>query len=286
MKYGIIFLLVSLFSIHFVWANTGLPQFLEGSWKMENKEVFERWDVLSEESMKGFSWKMEEGQMIVTEYLDISRRNGKLIYTATVVDQNEGKGVEFVLKSAGETYIFENPDHDFPKRISYQKLSDSEIWVEVTDGDQRNISYKLIKHLLREPEEEISNPNFDPELAEKLGGDKYGMKNYFLVILKTGSNQTSDRELISRAFKGHMENINRLVEIDKLIVAGPLGKNDNQYRGIFILSAESETEAEELLQTDPAIEAGILEADIYNWYGSAALSEYLDAADKIWKSKP
>ena len=100
----------------------------------------------------------------------------------------------------------------------------------------------------------VSNPNFGRALAEKLGGDDYGMKNYILVILKTGSNKTTDRELISESFRGHLDNINRLVEQGKLIVAGPLGSNDYQYRGIFILNnVDSLEEATELMQTDLAI---------------------------------
>jgi hypothetical protein len=36
-----------------------------------------------------------------------------------------------------------------------------------------------------------TNTKYDKALAEKLGGDDYGMKSYFLVILKTGSNTSS-----------------------------------------------------------------------------------------------
>ena len=132
-----------------------------------------------------------------------------------------------------------------------------------------------------------TNPNYDNELAEKLGGDDYGMKSYFFVILKTGSNTTTDKEFISESFRGHLDNINRLVEKGKLIVAGPLGKNENNYRGIFILNnIKSIEEAVELLQTDPAIKNGLLDYEIFTWYGSAALPEYLPFSDKIWKSKP
>ncbi len=131
------------------------------------------------------------------------------------------------------------------------------------------------------------NPDYDAALAEKLGADDYGMKSYFLVILKTGNNTTTDKELISSAFKGHMENIKRLVKKGKLIVAGPLGKNDNNYRGIFVLNnVNTLEEAKELLQTDPAVKEGLLDAEIYNWYGSAALPEYLPFSDKISKVKP
>lgn len=132
-----------------------------------------------------------------------------------------------------------------------------------------------------------ANPNYDSELADQYGGDDYGMKRYFLVILKTGTNTTTDKELISESFRGHMANINRLVEEGKLIIAGPLGKNDNNYRGIFILSnLESMEAAKEVLQTDLAIKNGLLDYDIYSWYGSAALSAYLPYSDKIWRLKP
>jgi|SRR5690554_4003071 len=133
----------------------------------------------------------------------------------------------------------------------------------------------------------VINPNYNKTLAEKLGGDDYGMKSYFLVILKTGTNKTTDKELITESFRGHMENINRLVEEGKLIVAGPLGENDNNYRGIFILNnIKTKEEVNELLQTDLAIKNKILDYDIFNWYGSAALPEYLPFSDKIWKIKP
>jgi len=131
-----------------------------------------------------------------------------------------------------------------------------------------------------------TNPNYDSTLAKKYGADQYGMKGYILVILKTGINKTTDKEFIRSCFAGHMKNINHLVKLGKLIVAGPLGKNEKTYRGIFILNITSLDEAKELLQTDPAIKENILEAELYNWYGSAALSEYLETSDKIWKTNP
>lgn len=127
------------------------------------------------------------------------------------------------------------------------------------------------------------NPKYDSELAEELGADDYGMKQYVLVILKTGSNASEDAELRSKSFAGHMENMNKLVDDNKLIIAGPIDENDNQYRGIFILNVKSQEEAEILLQTDPAIKNKYLAADLYSWYGSAALPVYLDASEKVNK---
>lgn len=132
-----------------------------------------------------------------------------------------------------------------------------------------------------------TNPNYDESLSKKLGGDDYGMKSYFLIILKAGSNETSDQELIRESFRGHLDNINRLASEGTLVVAGPLGGNESNYRGIFILNnIASIEEAKEVLQTDPAIKNKLLDYEIFTWYGSAALPEYLPVADKIWRLKP
>ncbi len=53
-------------------------------------------------------------------------------------------------------------------------------------------------------------PTYDAALAQKLGGDDYGMKKYVLVLLKTGP---KDGEFKDQAradiFAGHMKNIGR-----------------------------------------------------------------------------
>ena len=131
-----------------------------------------------------------------------------------------------------------------------------------------------------------TNPNYDAELAKKLGADEYGMKNYVLVILKTGENKTTDKQELNKLFRGHMENIQRLVKEGKLIVAGPFGENKLTWRGLFIFDVQTVEEARKLVQTDPAIKAKLFDVDLVPWYGSAALPEYLPASDKIWKANP
>jgi uncharacterized protein YciI len=287
MKY--ILTLLILFIIELSFAQSSYPDFLQGTWKMENKEIYEHWDKFNENTLKGFSYKLKDGQMFISEYLDITKANNEVIYTATVLKQNQGKEVSFKLTKTDSTFTFENPNHDFPKKIGYQKLNDTEIFVKVSDGKQKGFAYKMKKQFQKAEQNDatISNPIYNKALADKLGGDDYGMKSYFLVILKTGTNKTTDKELINASFRGHMDNISRLVEEGKLIVAGPLGKNENTYRGIFILNnLKSMEEAKELLQTDLAIKKGLLDYEIFTWYGSAALPEYLPFSDKIWKSKP
>lgn len=283
MKY--ILTLLILVSVKVSCAQSNFPDFLTGTWKMENKEMYEHWDKLNESSLRGFSYKLNDGQMTISEYLDISETNKEITYTATVLNQNQGKGVSFKLTKTDSTLTLENPNHDFPKKIVYQKLNEKEIFVRVSDGKQIGFEYKMQKHFQKPSPKDttVSNPDYDPILAQKLGGDDYGMKSYVLVILKTGANQTTDKTLINNSFRGHMENINLMVKDKKLTVAGPLGKNDNTYRGIFILNVTTFEEAERLLQNDTAIKQGLLDFDLYKWYGSAALPEYLIFSDKIWK---
>jgi len=135
-------------------------------------------------------------------------------------------------------------------------------------------------------ETEVANENYDAKLAKQVGADDYGMKSYVLVILKSGENKSTDQDVRNKSFRGHLKNIRRLVDDNKMVIAGPFGNNDKDFRGLFILNVATLKEAKELLATDPAINADYLKAEMYEWYGSAALSEYLKASDKVWKIKP
>ena len=68
-------------------------------------------------------------------------------------------------------------------------------------------SFLLVTALYSEESTTVDS-NYDAELAKKLGGDQYDMKNYVLILLKTGP---KDGEVTGQAradiFSGHMKNI-------------------------------------------------------------------------------
>ncbi|MBL7691668.1 MAG: hypothetical protein JNM41_08735 [Flavipsychrobacter sp.] len=132
---------------------------------------------------------------------------------------------------------------------------------------------------------QVPDTTYDKKLADSMGADEYGMKMYVLVLLKTGPNTVTDNVVRDSLFAGHMRNIGRLADAGKLVVAGPLKKNEKEYRGIFILNATGIAEANKLLDTDAAIRAKLLEAELYEWYGSAALPMYLPFYKKLEKRK-
>lgn len=260
--------------------------FFRGTWKVEGQEIYEHWDVLHETALKGVSYRVRNGETRVSEYLDITQNEDGLVYTATVPEQNDGKPVDFALgESNDSTFIFRNPDHDFPVEIAYHKLGENEIFVMVSGEEEKGFTYKLIRQST-EADVTPPEPGYDADKAEELGADDYGMKTYVLVLLKTGSNDSAEQDLVSRCMRGHLDNIRRLAEEKIMIVAGPMGRNDHNLRGIFILDMTSVEDARELLQSDPAIKEGLLEPELYSWHGSAALPEYLETAKRIVKLKP
>jgi uncharacterized protein YciI len=124
---------------------------------------------------------------------------------------------------------------------------------------------------------------YDSVLAKRLGADERGMKSYILAILKTGSNKLAPGEERDNFFKGHFANINAMAESGKLVIAGPIDENERTYRGIFILNVKTVDEAKELLKADPTISQKIFDVEYYEWYGSAAISEYFKVHKLIEK---
>lgn len=128
-----------------------------------------------------------------------------------------------------------------------------------------------------------ANSNYDSVLAKKLQADEYGMKSYVFILLKKGTSNISDKQVLDSIFNGHMANIKRLAAENKLLLAGPMGDNDKDYEGIFVFNTSSVDEAKQWLSTDPAVQSKHLDAELYPWYGPAALQEVISINQKLQK---
>lgn len=131
--------------------------------------------------------------------------------------------------------------------------------------------------------EDISDsPVYDSILAKKTGADQYGMRTYYFAYLKVGPNRSQDSLQAAKLQRAHMDNIGRLANEGKLIVAGPF-LDKGEVRGIYIFCVNSLEEAKALTETDPAVQAGRLVMDIHPWYGSAAMMLIPDLHKKVAK---
>lgn len=119
--------------------------FLIGVWKVEGRETYESWKK-TDDRLVGESYKIKEGVKRVSENLEVKVNQNQIIYTATVFNQNQGKGIPFTLNTANkEIFSFENPEHDFPNKIQYKVLSETELHVSVLGKDGKGFSYKMMK---------------------------------------------------------------------------------------------------------------------------------------------
>lgn len=112
------------------------------------------------------------------------------------------------------------------------------------------------------------------QLSDSLIHQKYRqlpedqIEQYFFVLIKTGPNQNFDSAQKATLFQGHMANINRLYYEGIIKVAGPFGKNAFTWRGIFIFDCKTKEEAEKIVQSDPAVAAGLFAVEISPWYSA------------------
>jgi len=133
-------------------------------------------------------------------------------------------------------------------------------------------------------EEIDSASTYDEALATKLGADDYGMAQYVVAFLKSGPNRPTDPKEAEKLQAAHMENINRMAEEGKLVLAGPF-MGDGDLRGIYVFDVKTIKEAQALTASDPAIQTGSLVMELHPWYGSAAVKQIGKVHDQISKIK-
>ena len=129
----------------------------------------------------------------------------------------------------------------------------------------------------------ISNPLYDPVLAQKAGGNDQGMRAYVLVVLKSGPTPVPKGPERDAMFKGHFANMTRLADAGILAYAGPLDGVDG-WRGLFIMAVDSIEDAQKHVATDPVISKGEMIAEYHKHYGSAALMLLNEQHKKLGKT--
>lgn len=132
-------------------------------------------------------------------------------------------------------------------------------------------------------QEELKTLAFDSIKALEYGADDYGMKRYVMAFLKRGDNRSLDSLQAMELQRKHLQNIEKMAENGDLVLAGPF-MSSGDLRGIYIFNVSTVKEAEQLTNSDPAIQEGVLKMELMPWYGSAALMGLNDEHKRITKS--
>lgn len=120
-----------------------LPSWLEGTWVTEDTLglVAESWEVINNEYMSGEGLFVNRERQTVIEVLNIFIQDNALVYTAMLPNQNNGEEIVFVdRKNYPDSLIFENPAHDYPKKIIYHKIDRNrvDVYIQGSKVDKPN----------------------------------------------------------------------------------------------------------------------------------------------------
>lgn len=138
----IVFLVILAFVASCVTSKFELADLLVGTWKVKDKEQYEVWERAGAKELKGYGYRLEEGEQQITETLRIRKSNGQWAYEATVPGQNDGATIRFFLNTEVRgIYSFENLEHDFPQKIRYKPLSTDSLEVIVQGDEGKGFSY-------------------------------------------------------------------------------------------------------------------------------------------------
>lgn len=119
---------------------------LAGTWetKGERSRTEEYWTAPTGESMLGMARTIASDRMVFFEYLRIEARPDGIYYIAH--PKARAPGTEFKLtRYQKDEARFENPKHDYPKRIIYRRNADGTMTARIEgDNKAQEFSFRLM----------------------------------------------------------------------------------------------------------------------------------------------
>jgi hypothetical protein len=156
-KFLLILIISSVSSAYMAFAQHGStrhPQLKKASWLLgdwKNKTArgitMESWKKLNDSTYLGKSYQLRGMDTVSAEHIRLEEHHDKLYYIPTVKNQNEGKQVTFTMsESSADSFVFENPEHDFPQKITYNRINKDSLVAEISGsykGKQRAIKFPM-----------------------------------------------------------------------------------------------------------------------------------------------
>ncbi len=113
---------------------------LVGQWenKMPEGILTETWTKKNDSTFSGTTYFIiNKNDTVHSETIILTQLKDELIYSPTVKGQNDDKSVDFILTSNVEnSFVFENPKHDYPKKIVYKKVNENSLVATISGIEQ------------------------------------------------------------------------------------------------------------------------------------------------------
>lgn len=115
---------------------------LLGDWSRtsNNRTYGETWTQVSETTFEGYGFMVRAaiGDTLVTEHLLLVAMGDDIFYIPKVSENIYP--VPFRLVSAeSDKWTFENPQHDYPQRIEYERTAEDELKVSISDMSRTQV---------------------------------------------------------------------------------------------------------------------------------------------------
>ncbi|MGE4346448.1 MAG: DUF6265 family protein [Flavobacteriaceae bacterium] len=111
-------------------------EWLLGNWQHNSSDGLfsEKWNVKNDSTFLGNSSFVIEGKVVFSEEVNLVQR-GKDLFYAVKITSEPYEPTEFKLTSSSENkLVFENPENDFPKKITYNRIHNDSIYAEISGG--------------------------------------------------------------------------------------------------------------------------------------------------------
>lgn len=130
------------------WPSAADVGWLAGCWEFSRngRHVVEQWSRAEGGTLVGVSRTVAGGKTVEYEFLLIRENAGALDYVAKPSRQAEATFRS--MRVSGDEVVFENPAHDFPQRIAYQRKADGSVLAAIegsVNGQPRRIEFPYVR---------------------------------------------------------------------------------------------------------------------------------------------
>lgn len=112
------------------YANLEKAGWLIGNWGNASAEgeLTEFWKKTNDSVYHGESYFVVKNDTVFSESIELEDAKGKLTYIVTTPEENDAKPVRFEMTTiTNDSIVFENPQHDFPNKITYTKITNGSL---------------------------------------------------------------------------------------------------------------------------------------------------------------